>query len=109
MAERLLQSKVALVTGSAQNIGRAIVMALAEGGATVAVNTRQSKKDAQETVDLIQRVGGRASLFVADVTSEADVATMISAIAEEFGGIDILVNNAVSRRHTDLLDISLKE
>ena len=73
-----LEGKVAIVTGGAQGIGRAIVDALADGGATVAV------------VDLNPPEGG----IQADVSSEPDVEAMVREVVERHGGIDILVNNA---------------
>src|SRR5712675_2409198 len=63
-----LAGKVALVTGSARNIGRAIARALAAGGAAVMVNANTSRAEAEQTVAMIRAAGGRAALQPADVT-----------------------------------------
>ncbi len=101
MAARMeLTGKVALVTGGARNIGRAIAMALAEGGAAVMVNVRTSREDAQATVDTIRAAGGRAAMHFADVTDPAAVAALAEATVGEFGRLDFLVNNAAIRAET---------
>ena len=92
-----LAGKVALVTGGARNIGRAISRALAAGGAAVMVNARSSRADAEETVALIRSAGGRAALHLADVTDAGAVAAMVEAAVREFGRLDMLVNNAAVR------------
>lgn len=97
---RELTGKVALVTGAARNIGRAIACALAEGGASVMVNARTSREEAQATVDMIRAAGGRAGLHFADVTDAAEVAGMVAATVQEFGRLDLLVNNAAIRAET---------
>lgn len=97
---RELTGKVALVTGAARNIGRAIACALAEGGASVMVNARTSREEAQATVDMIRAAGGRAGLHFADVTDAAEVAGMVTATVQQFGRLDLLVNNAAIRAET---------
>ena len=92
-----LAGKVALVTGAARNIGRAIALALAEGGAAVVVNCRQARAEAEAVVADIEARGGRAICHVADVTDAAAVASMMEAATARFGRIDILVNNAAVR------------
>lgn len=106
---RELDGKVALVTGAARNIGRAISLALAEAGASIIVNTRASLDFAQQTVDLIKASGGKALLAQADVTDQAAVDRMVSDGIAAFGGIDILVNNAAVRKEGTLESISLAE
>src|SRR3954466_13010011 len=83
-----LAGKVALVTGAAKNIGRATALALAAGGATVAINTRASKDDAQKVAHEIRAAGGQAETYVADIGNAAHVKTMTAAILERFGRID---------------------
>src|SRR6476646_7199918 len=92
-----LAGKVALVTGGARNIGRAICCALAEGGAAVMVNARTSREEAEETVRLIRAAGGRAAVQFCDVTDAGAVAAMAAATLKEFGRLDFLVNNAAIR------------
>jgi 3-oxoacyl-[acyl-carrier protein] reductase len=95
-----LAGKVALVTGGARNIGRAIACALAAGGAAVMVNARTSRAEAETTADMIRSAGGRAAVHFADVTDAGAVATMVEATVAEFGRLDMLVNNAAIRAET---------
>ena len=82
-----LAGKVALVTGGARNIGRAIACALAAGGAAVMVNARTSREDAETTASMIRATGGRSALHFADVTGPAAVSAMVDATIDEFGQI----------------------
>jgi 3-oxoacyl-[acyl-carrier protein] reductase len=100
-----LKGKVALVTGAGRNIGRAIALALADAGAKVAVNVRVSRDEGQAVVDEIAARGGDALLVAADVTQRADVDAMIAAIAERFGRLDIVVNNAAIRHEAAFADL----
>lgn len=95
-----LAGKVALVTGGARNIGRAISRALAAGGAAVMVNANTSEDAAAETVKMIEAAGGRAALYIADVTDAGAVAKMVDETVKRFGRIDLLVNNAAIRAET---------
>jgi len=95
-----LEGKVALVTGSARNLGRATAEELARAGAAVVINARQAKALAEEVADGIVRAGGRALPIVADITDEDAVQAMVEAAVAELGGIDILVNNAANRNAT---------
>ena len=104
-----LAGKVALVTGGARNIGRAICRALAAGGAAVMVNARTSRDEAQATVSLIEADGGTAALHLADVTDPGAVASMVDATLRNFGRLDLLVNNAAVRNETRFAEISLDE
>ena len=104
-----LTSKVALVTGGARNIGRAISLALAAGGASVLVNARASRDDAEETVAMIRSKGGKALAHLADVTDARAVAAMTDAAVREFGRLDILVNNAAIRAETPFEEIQLED
>ena len=104
-----LAGKVALVTGGARNIGRAIACALVAGGAAVMVNARSSRADAEQTVAMIEAGGGRAALHMADVTDAAAVAAMVEAAVKTFGRLDLLVNNAAVRAETPFPDMKLDE
>ena len=85
----------ALVTGAASGIGRAIAVALAQGGFDVAINYSRSEGAAAETERLCQAAGAAATLIKADVSSEAEVGAMIAETERFFGGqLDLLVNNA---------------
>ncbi len=90
-----LSGKVAVVTGGARDIGHAISVALAQNGADVVVNYRQSKTKASDTVREIEALGRRALAVEADVTQRAEVTRLVDA-ALEFGSgrLDIVVNNA---------------
>ncbi len=104
-----LKGKVALVTGAGQNIGRAIARGLAQDGALVMVNGR-GNLDAIETVaGEINDAGGQALSHLADVSDEGSVREMISRLAEEAGGIDMVVSNAGLRRQTPFVQMSFAE
>jgi 3-oxoacyl-[acyl-carrier protein] reductase len=104
-----LDGKVALVTGGAQNIGRAICLELAAAGARILVNTKRSVETAQQTVDLIKRAGGTAMVAQADITDPAAVDRMVAAGIAAYGGIDILVNNAAIRKEAPLTEVSFED
>ena len=93
-----LAGKVAVVTGAGRNIGRAIARTLAEGGASVVVNARSNRAEAEAVVREIEAAGGNALVHIGDVADAAAVQAMADAAAKHFGRIDILVNNAALRR-----------
>ena len=92
-----LSGRVAIVTGAGRNIGRAIALALADGGAAVVVNARSNVQEAQAVAGEIERAGGKALAVTADVADAEAVASMVEDTASRFGRIDILVNNAAVR------------
>lgn len=106
---RELEGRVAIVTGSARNIGRSIALELAKAGAALVINSRSSPDECAAVVEDIKALGGRAISVLADVTQESDVARLIDAAHEEFGRIDILVNNAAVRRESPFAELSYKE
>src|ERR1017187_6406966 len=89
-----LTSRTTLVTGASRGIGKAIAIALAEAGANVAVNYRERKAEAEETVKMIEALGRKAAAFQADVSNAKAVTDLIQRIEAVLGPIDILVNNA---------------
>jgi len=107
--QRELSGRVALVTGGARNIGRAIALALAEAGAAVVINTRVSRADAEAVAQEIEERQGRALVALADVTDEAAVKGMLDAALAKFGRLDILVNNAAVRRERPIETMDLQE
>lgn len=107
--EPALSGRVAVVTGSVRNIGRAIAFGLAEEGAAVVVNSRTSSPDGKALCAEISKLGGRATYIVADVTREEDVERLARDAVAKFGRIDILVNNAAVRRLAPLEELSLAE
>lgn len=90
-----LQGKIAVVTGGARDIGRAVCVKLAKEGAKVVVNYFDSKVDGDATVAAIQEVGGEAIAVHADVSKQSDIDNMVTKTKEAFGDhVDILVNVA---------------
>ena len=108
-AEKPLAGKVALITGAARRSGRATAIKLAADGAAVAINTRRSADAANEVKKEIEAQGGTANVYVCDITGEDAVIDMVKAITTDFGGIDILVNNAADRARVPTLELSLAE
>ncbi len=101
-----LQGKVALVTGSAQGIGRAIVERFAREGADVVVNYRSGPAMADEVVQAARAVGVRAVAIQADVAQVGDVRRLVEQAAAEMGRLDILVNNAGVETHAPFWDVA---
>jgi 3-oxoacyl-[acyl-carrier protein] reductase len=90
-----LKGKVAVVTGGARDIGRAISIKLASEGAKVVVNFFDNEEDAKETIRLIEKAGGQAIAVYADVTKKNDIDAMVAKTVESFGDkVDVLVNVA---------------
>ena len=103
-----LDGKVAIVTGSARNIGRATAEELAKAGAAMVINSVQAKDLCEEVVEGIRAAGGKAIPFMADVRDANAVNAMAAAAEKEFGGIDIMVHNAAVRNNTTFEDMTLE-
>ena len=104
-----LDGKVALVTGSGRNIGRATVLRLAAEGANVVVNSRSNQAEADAVAREARALGVKALSILADVSSKAQVDSMVSRALSEFGRIDILINNAAIRPHKPFTELSLED
>jgi len=104
-----LDGKVAIVTGAGRNIGRAIALTLAEGGASILVNARSNRTEAEAVVREIEAAGGSALVHIGDVADPKAVQAMADAALNQFGRIDILVNNAALRREKPFADMEYAE
>jgi 3-oxoacyl-[acyl-carrier protein] reductase/pteridine reductase len=91
---RPLEGKIALVTGAAKRIGRVIALELARAGADVGITYLSSQPEADDTVAAIRGLGVRASAVRADLTQPEQIRAAVAAVSGEFGGLDLLVNNA---------------
>src|SRR6266545_7769107 len=96
--EQLLAGRVAVITGSARNIGRAIALDLARAGAAIIVNARSAAADAESVAAESRQRGGTAAVKIADITDPVAAEALIAAAITSFGRLDILVNNASIRR-----------
>jgi 3-oxoacyl-[acyl-carrier protein] reductase len=101
-----LTGKVAIVTGAGRNIGRAIALALAQDGASIMVNARSNRAEAEAVAREIEAKGGKALVHIGDVADAAAVQAMADAATKQFGRIDILVNNAALRREKPFAEMS---
>jgi 3-oxoacyl-[acyl-carrier protein] reductase len=106
---KALQDKVAVVTGASRGIGKAIALALASEGASVAVNYASASAAAEAVVAEIEGMGGQAIALQADVSKPDQVDGFIAAVMEKWGRVDVLVNNAGITRDTLLLRMGLEE
>ena len=104
-----LEGKVALVTGSGRNIGRATVLKLAAEGANVVVNSRSNQDEAEAVAGEARALGVKALSVIADVAKKDQVDAMLAKAFSEFGRIDILVNNAAIRPHKPFTELTLQD
>jgi 3-oxoacyl-[acyl-carrier protein] reductase len=104
-----LTGKVAIVTGAGRNIGRAIALALAEAGASVVVNARSNRSEADAVAREIEALGGKALVHIGNVADAAAVQAMADGAIKHFGRIDILVNNAALRREKSFAEMDYAE
>jgi 3-oxoacyl-[acyl-carrier protein] reductase len=104
-----LEGKVALVTGSGRNIGRATVLKLADEGAHVIVNARSNQAEAEAVAEEARARGVKALAILADVSQRDQVEAMVAQALAELGRIDILVNNAAIRPHKPFQEVTLED
>ncbi|MBL8741754.1 MAG: SDR family NAD(P)-dependent oxidoreductase, partial [Myxococcales bacterium] len=108
-ARRPLEGQVAVVTGAASGIGRAIALALGRSGADVVVNYRSGAASAEAVAHEIEREGVRALAIRADVADEAEVAALFARTTAELGTVDILINNAGLQDDARFEDMTLSQ
>ncbi|MFO7996647.1 MAG: enoyl-[acyl-carrier-protein] reductase FabL [Dehalococcoidia bacterium] len=103
-----LEGKLALVTGSGRDIGRAIALKLASQGADIIVNFFRHREAAQQTAKDIEALGVKAEVIRANVGDPAKIDEMFDTIGSKFGRLDILVNNAASGVGRPVMDLDVK-
>lgn len=104
-----LDGLVAIITGAGRNIGRMIALQLAEAGASIVVNARSNKAEAESVAREVEARGAKAIVALGDVTDAAAMEAMAKAAVAKFGRIDILVNNAAARAETKLTEMSFEQ
>lgn len=102
------KGRVALITGAARRVGRAVCLALADAGFLIAIHHRESKKDAEELLAQITARHGSASakLFQADLADEEELLNLPHRVHREFGRLDLLINNASVFHKTPLAELN---
>ena len=100
------KNKVAVVTGSSRSIGRSIALAFARSGCAVAINYSKSRNEANEVVNTIRQMGGKAIAVKCDVSKREEVENLFAATVDAFDKVDILVNNAGIFKGAPFLEIT---
>ncbi|TCV67489.1 SDR family oxidoreductase [Neorhizobium sp. S3-V5DH] len=105
-----LEGKIALITGADSGIGKAVAIAFAREGADIVISYLNEDEDAQDTANWVEDAGRKALVLAGDIKSEDYCKTLVQRAVEEFGGLDILVNNAAFQRtYADIADITAEE
>jgi len=104
-----LDGKTAIVTGSSRNMGRAIAVALGECGANVGVTARRDSEGCEETAAAVEAAGGGATIELGDLSKPEEIRDVFEHVRDEFGPIDVLVNNAAIRNSKPFEAITLEE
>ena len=107
--QKILKGQKALVTGGSSGIGKAVAIALGEAGADVVVNYRSGEVQANEVVEKIMSFGARAYAQQADVSQEDQIVAMFERMIQEFGTIDILINNAGLQKDAPFDEMTLEQ
>jgi glucose 1-dehydrogenase len=107
--EKILQGKIALVTGGSSGIGKAIAIALGENGANVVVNYHSDEEGAREAKQKIELSGAKAIIVQADVSKEDDVTRLFEESNKAFGSIDIVVSNAGIQKDSEFSEMTLRD
>lgn len=107
--EKLLENKVAVITGASRGIGRQIARSMAEEGAVVIINYNGSKARADEAAEEIRSFGGQAETYQCDVSDFNQAAGLMEYVVKTYGRVDILVNNAGITRDNLLMKMSEEE
>lgn len=102
----MLKGKIALVTGAAKGIGRAIALALAADGATVVVNYNGSREKAEQTLEEVKKLGSDGMIYQCNVADTAATDAMVKDVIKTYGRLDILVNNAGITRDNLIMRMS---
>jgi NAD(P)-dependent dehydrogenase (short-subunit alcohol dehydrogenase family) len=108
MSTRILQGKVAVITGASRGLGKAMALALAEAGAKLALVSRDEAK-LSETVTAARALGAEAETFLADVSREADVLALEKDVTAKVGECNILINNAGINLRKNITEFTLEE
>lgn len=101
----MLKGNVALITGGGTGIGRAIALILAKAGVNIAINYSRSEADALKTKAEAESLGVRCSTYRADVANDQEVRIMVKKVINDFGKLDILINNAGMTHFVDHVDL----
>jgi NAD(P)-dependent dehydrogenase (short-subunit alcohol dehydrogenase family) len=105
-----LKGKAALVTGGDSGIGRAVALAFAREGADVLISYLNEESDAQETLKVLEKEGGKYIAMGGDISDEAHCRRLVESAVDEFGKLDILVNNAAFQMtHESIQELSSEE
>src|SRR5260370_42482971 len=104
-----LEGKVALVTGSGRNIGRATVLKLAGEGAHVVVNARSNQQEAEAVAREAQDLGVKSLAVLADIGNKDEVEALAAKALSELGHVDILINNAAIRPHNPFTQVTQQD
>jgi 3-oxoacyl-[acyl-carrier protein] reductase len=104
-----LDGKVALITGSGRNIGRATALKLAGEGAHIVVNARANEAEAEAVAREVRERGVKAIAVLGDVAKKTEVDAMVARAFDEFGRLDILINNAAIRPHKPFTEVTIED